>query len=216
MLKKPYYLLEKRGVNRYYLINANSEAYLAIEGVFFAPYQGKKKADSRLKEVTQDLRVLKITPVILATIKSLADTAPLGEVENNMGYKEKRYPPVLATAVKDSMRAYYDRAKAQYDLSQVPLTFEFHDTHENKVIKELIAEGFELLSVEKEGSAVDTVTLMKSSPLGTLRFLQIVAAGRNGSIVSSASTYTIDVPLAKLIVKEVERNLSKEDSHDKH
>jgi hypothetical protein len=218
VLKDPYILLEKRGVNRYYLIMANNFPYLAIEGVYLTPYKAKNKPDSRLKEVTQDLRLLKISPPVLWAIKQLAESTKTGEVVNNMGYAEPRYEPVKIANVKSKMKSYMDKAVKGLDPSEVGVvTFTFPDRTANDVVNALVDEGCEVLCIEKEGSAVDSNILVKSSSLGTMRIFSIVTAGRVDTVVSGATTFTIDIPLAKLIVKEAERDLSKGDkTNDKH
>jgi hypothetical protein len=141
MLKFPFELLEKRGINRYYTLNVNDVDYLAVESVLQMSKDARKVNSKLPKEFTQGLKVLPLTAPMLFLLLQFTRSATLGEKEDTFGDLEPIYAPLQMPMVK---------TQADELFASVDKNFYFADSVENPTITSLIDnEGFELYCVEE-------------------------------------------------------------------
>jgi hypothetical protein len=189
MLKKPYELLEKRGINRYYTLKVNDIDYLAVETVLEAK-EGKKKS-----EFSQALKVLPLTAPMLFLLLQFTKADFKGEKEDTFGDKEPIYAPLEMPIIK---------TQADELFAKVDKNFYFADNVENKTISSLIDnEGFELYCVEEHSKHLRSSWLVYTNERGLLRLTEILTAGKEGfGNVIATNSYALDrTILVKLFAK---------------
>ena len=185
MLKFPFELLEKRGINRYYTLKVNEIDYLAVESVVEMPKEARKDNSKLPKEFTQGLKVLPLTAPMLFLLLQFTRNDFKGEKEDVFGDLEPTYAPLEMTQIK---------TQADDLFASVEKNFYFADSVENSTIKSLIDnEGFELYCVEEHSKHLRSSFLVYTNERGLLRITEVITAGKDGfGNVISTNSYALD------------------------
>ena len=208
MLKKPYKLVFKKGINRYYTLGINDEKFLAIETVVNVPKPARLRGMA--KEFTQALKLLPLSSPILYMLMAFNMIDGVEEVENELGFKEQRYPLIDIAALRDMIKKYLDEHKNDIDASLFN-RYSFVDSVNNDFVKALIGQGYNILFVDKEGSKTNTIWLVRSSILGGVRLFELITSGGDGfDVLLHSTTYSLDIPLIKEIMGTI---ATKEELH---
>lgn len=195
MLKFPFELLEKRGMNRYYTLHVNEVDYLAIESVVEMPKEARKQNGKLPKEFSQGLKVIPLTAPMLFLLLQFVKTEFLVEKEDVFGDKEPTYAPLEVTKIK---------ASAEELFNKVEKNFYFTDTVDNTTIKSMVDnEGFELYCVEEHSKHLRSSWLIYTNERGLLRITEVITAGKEGfGNVIATTSYALD---RRILVKLFEK-----------
>jgi hypothetical protein len=195
MLKYPFELLEKRGINRYYTLKVNDIDYLAVESVVEMPKEARKDNSKLPKEFTQGLKVLPLTAPMLFLLLQFTRNEFKGEKEDAFGDLEPTYAPLEMIQIK---------TQADELFAEVEKNFYFADSVENSTVKSLIDnEGFELYCVEEHSKHLRSSWLVYTNERGLLRLTEVITAGKEGfGNVITANSYALD---RKILVKLFEK-----------
>jgi hypothetical protein len=199
MLKFPFEILEKRGINRYYTLNVNESDYLAVETVLEMPKEARKQNSKLPKEFTQALKILPLTAPMLFLLLQFTRSASVGEKEDTFGDLEPIYSPLQMPTVK---------TQADELFANVEKNFYFADSVENKTITSLIDnEGFELYCVEEHSKHLRSSWLVYTNERGLLRITEIITAGKEGfGNVISTNSYSLDRAILVKLFEKLKKN----------
>jgi hypothetical protein len=193
MLKKPYLLLEKRGLNRYYTLKVNDIDYLATETIV-EMNEGKKKG-----EFTQALKLLPLTAPMLMLLLNFARREIFGEKEDAFGDKEEVYTPLGLGFIKQQAHDLF---------KDVDKNFEFVDSVDNPTIKSYIEnDGFELYCLEQQSKHMYSSWLIYSNERGLLRIMEVITAGKEGfNNVIATNSYVLDRSILVSLFEQLRKN----------
>lgn len=201
MLPKPYSLVNKLGINRYYTLDVNDMTYIAIESIVGVPKNIRPKGVKA--EFTQALKLLPLHSPIVMLLGIVMNLNSNGKRVNKMGFEEDFYDLLNLDAIRELIKKYYDDHKDEMDNSHKE-RFLFPDTVPNDAVENFISTGYNILFVDKEGSRTHTVWLVTTSDLGDVRFLELVLSGPNGyDFLLQTTTYVFDVPLIKSLMSKI-------------
>lgn len=207
MLQKPFRLLNRVDLNRYYVMELDDyNRYLATEGIFFL----RKNAGAKPKERTQTLKLLRLSAPVLGLFIGYFQIQPTEEREYN-GIKEKIYPRMDLTPVKrwinELMESQEDLKDGQYTGITTP------DAYDNITVRALEQEGYELFAVIEEGSRTDTVLMVKQNPLGIFRIAELVLTGQEEKTTVSMNTHTFNKDIVVRVIENLDNFSSKLTNH---
>jgi hypothetical protein len=199
MLKFPFELLEKRGINRYYTLNVNEIDYLAVETVLEMSKDARKVNSKLPKEFTQALKILPLTAPMLFLLLQFTRSPNLGEKEDTFGDLEPVYSPLQMPMVK---------TQADELFASVEKNFYFADSVENPTITSLIDnEGFELYCVEEHSKHLRSSWLVYTNERGLLRITEVITAGKEGfGNVISTNSYVLDRSILVKLFDKLKKN----------
>ena len=199
MLKFPFELLEKRGINRYYTLKVNEVDYLAIESVVDMPKDARKQNTKLPKEFTQGLKVIPLTAPMLFLLLQFTKADFVADKEDVFGDKEPTYAPLEMTIIK---------TQADELFADVEKNFYFADSVENSTIKSLIDnEGFELYTVEEHSKHLRSSWLVYTNERGLLRLTEVITAGKEGfGNVISTNSYALDRSILVKLFEKLRKN----------
>jgi hypothetical protein len=199
MLKFPFELLEKRGINRYYTLNVNEIDYLAVETVLEMSKDARKINSKLPKEFTQALKILPLTAPMLFLLLQFTRSPNLGEKEDTFGDLEPVYSPLQMSMVK---------TQADELFASVEKNFYFADSVENPTITSLIDnEGFELYCVEEHSKHLRSSWLVYTNERGLLRITEVITAGKEGfGSVISTNSYVLDRSILVKLFEKLKKN----------
>lgn len=201
MLPKPYSLIDKIGINRYYTLDVNDMTYVAVESVVNVPKKIRPKGVKA--EFTQALKLLPLHSPIVMFLSVMMNLNSNGKRVNKMGFEEDFYDLVDIDALRGLIKNYYDTHKDEMDDSHKD-RFLFPDTIQNDAVKNFISTGYNILFVDKEGSRTHTIWLVTTSDLGDVRFLELIVSGPNGyDFLLQTTTYVFDIPLIKSLMSKI-------------
>ena len=199
MLKFPFELLEKRGINRYYTLNVNNVDYLAVESVVEMPKDARKENSKLPKEFTQGLKILPLTAPMLFLLLQFTKADFKGEKEDTFGDKEPTYTPLEMMTIK---------TQAEELFKQVDKNFYFADSVENPTITSLINnEGFELYCVEEHSKHLRSSWLVYTNERGLLRITEVITAGKEGfGSVIATNSYALNRDILVKLFEKLRKN----------
>jgi hypothetical protein len=199
MLKFPFELLEKRGINRYYTLNVNDVDYLAVESILQMSKDAREVNSKLPKEFTQGLKVLPLTAPMLFLLLQFTRSATLGEKEDTFGDLEPIYSPLQMPMVK---------TQADELFASVDKNFYFADSVENPTITSLIDnEGFELYCVEEHSKHMRSSWLVYTNERGLLRITEVITAGKQGfGSVIATNSYALDRSILVKLFEKLKKN----------
>jgi hypothetical protein len=199
MLKFPFELLEKRGINRYYTLNVNEIDYLTVETVLEMSKDARKINSKLPKEFTQALKILPLTAPMLFLLLQFTRSPNLGEKEDTFGDLEPVYSPLQMSMVK---------TQADELFASVEKNFYFADSVENPTITSLIDnEGFELYCVEEHSKHLRSSWLVYTNERGLLRITEVITAGKEGfGSVISTNSYVLDRSILVKLFEKLKKN----------
>lgn len=218
MLAKPFKLIHKIDINRYYHVMFDPyNQFVVTESIFYLRHNPNAKP----KEKTQALKMLRLSAPVLSLVIGYAGLPPI-EKDKGAG-PENFYPKMDLSPVKEWINTLIESQKDLKDGQFQGITTP--DTYENETIKALVEkEGFEILGVLDEGSRTDTVLLVKQNALGVLKIIEAVVSGKEEKSVVSVQTHVFNVDICKKLVdsfahpstkksnKELEKELEEEQS----
>ena len=166
MLKKPFKLIDSVDINNYYIFydTMNQVPYIATETAL--KYGRKFK-----KEFTQGIKIMPLQSFMLNVFLKVAQNKDFVEVEKAWGVeKEKEY------AILDirKIRAEFNRLLNKNKISGGVVSFT--EMPKNKVIIELMEEGYYPLAVEKLGIK-ENVYLVKTTKSGNVCVFTVLLGG---------------------------------------
>ena len=196
MLKYPYKLIDKKGINKYYLTNINDQNYLAIESIVKLPKDLRTKKSS--SEFTQGLKVIHLSAPLLLLLLRFSETKPIGEEKNVFDETEPIYSILDVQEVKQKAYDLFKNSGVE--------RYAFPDTVENEVVEALKREGYELFMTEKESNHLHINWLIYPSKQGNLRLYEVITAGMDGfDYTISLHTYNLDIGIVKKLLQEIKK-----------
>lgn len=199
MLKFPFELLDKRGINRYYTLKVNDIDYLAIESVVEMPKEARKENSKLPKEFTQGLKILPLTAPMLFLLLQFTRNEFKGDKEDAFGDLEPTYAPLEMIQIKQ---------QADDLFKSVERNFYFADNVENPTIESLIKnEDFELYCIEEHSKHLRSSWLVYTNERGLLRLTEVVTAGKEGfGNVIATNSYALDRSILVKLFEKLRRN----------
>lgn len=204
MLKKPFKLIHKVDINRYYTVEFDRyNRYLATESIFLL----KNTATAKPKERTQAMKLLRLSAPILGLFVGYYEL-PVEEQKEKSGVIEKYYPHLDLKPIKEwineLIESQEDLKEGQYGGITTP------DDYDNPTVKGMLEEGFEILGVIEEGSRTDTLLLVKQNPLGIFRVAELILTGKEtGKSLVSMTTHTYNKEIAMKVIENLDSFSSK-------
>jgi hypothetical protein len=197
MLKEPYKLILKKGINRYYTLKVNNVDYFATETVVKLDKEAKK--NSQYKEFTQALKVLPLTAPILFLIIAFLKNETLGEKEDTFGDKEMHFKKLDVTKVKD---------RAFELFSKVENNYHFPDIIDNPTIDTLTKkDSYEIYCAEEHSKHVFSTWLVYTSERGLLRLHEVITSGDDGfKNVLGFNSYVLDKEIALELISKIKND----------
>lgn len=194
MLSKPYKLIHKVDINKYYVMELDGyNQYLAIESIFYLRNQPKAKP----KEKTQGLKLLRFSAPVLALMASYTEVEELERTVLH-GKEEIKYKKIDISAIRNWLNDIMQDSDELKD--STTLSISAPETYENDTVKALQMEGFEVFGVIQEGSRTDTVLMVKQNPLGIFRILELVLTGKEEKSLVTANTFTFNKEIAEKVI----------------
>jgi hypothetical protein len=196
MLKKPFRLLHKVDINRYYVVEFDRyNRFIATESIFFV----KNNPNAKPKEMTQGMKLLRLSAPVLGLLVGYYEL-PVEREESKNDTVEKYYPKMdlnpLREWINQLIESQADLKEGQYGGITTP------SEYDNPTVKALIEEGYEIIGVLEEGSRTDTVLLVKQNPLGIFRIAELILSGKEtGKSVVSLTTHTFNKEIAMKILE---------------
>ena len=198
MLKHPYKLLNKQGINRYYTLNVNNAEYLAIESVVKLPKKSKTKEN--YTEFSQGLKVLPLSAPMLYLLLRFSNTKEVGKRKDITGHNEKVYEKLNIEELKKEAKEFFSKAGSNYI---------FDGTADNETVKSLVTtDEFSLFFIEPESKHVLHYWLVYTNDTGLIRLYDVITFGReNGSKnVISLTSYALDREIVQKLFEKLEKN----------
>jgi hypothetical protein len=209
MLKKPFKLIHKIDINRYYVVEFDRyNRYITTESIFFF----KNNPNAKPKEMTQGIKMLRLSAPVLGILVGYYEL-PV-EVETKRDKHIERYYPrmnidPIRKWIMSLLESQEDLKDGQYQGITTP------ETYDNPTVKALIEEGFEMVGVIAEGSRTDTVILLKQNPLGIFRVAELVLTGKEtGKSVVSLTTHTFNKDIAVKILDDLDNFRTKKSNKE--
>lgn len=199
MLKKPFKLIHKVDINRYYVVEFDRyNRFIATESIFFV----KNNATAKPKEMTQGMKLLRLSAPILGLLVGYYELPVEREEKKDIGI-EKFYPRMdldpIRVWINELIESQGDLKEGQYGGITTPTEYD------NPTVKALVDEGYEIMGVLEEGSRTDTVLLVKQNPLGIFRVAELVLTGKEtGKSVVSLTTHTFNKDIAVKILDDLD------------
>ena len=199
MLKKPFKLIHKVDINRYYVVEFDRyNRFIATESIFFV----KNNPTAKPKEMTQGMKLLRLSAPILGLLVGYFEL-PVEREEIKDKHTERYYPKINLDPIRkwimDLIESQEDLKEGQYGGITTPTEYE------NPTVTALIEEGYEIIGVIEEGSRTDTVLLVKQNPLGIFRVAELVLTGKEtGKSVVSLTTHTFNKDIAVKILNDLD------------
>jgi hypothetical protein len=196
MLRKPFRLLHKVDINRYYVVEFDRyNRFIATESIFFV----KNNPNAKPKEMTQGMKLLRLSAPVLGLLVGYYEL-PVEREESKNDTVEKYYPKMdlnpLREWINQLIESQADLKEGQYGGITTP------SEYDNPTVKALIEEGYEIIGVLEEGSRTDTVLLVKQNPLGIFRIAELILSGKEtGKSVVSLTTHTFNKEIAMKILE---------------
>jgi hypothetical protein len=196
MLKKPFRLLHKVDINRYYVVEFDRyNRFIATESIFFV----KNNPNAKPKEMTQGMKLLRLSAPVLGLLVGYYEL-PVEREESKNDTVEKYYPKMDLNPIREwinqLIESQADLKEGQYGGITTP------SEYDNPTVKALIEEGYEVIGVLEEGSRTDTVLLVKQNPLGIFRIAELILSGKEtGKSVVSLTTHTFNKEIAMKILE---------------
>jgi hypothetical protein len=196
MLKKPFRLLHKVDINRYYVVEFDRyNRFIATESIFFV----KNNPNAKPKEMTQGMKLLRLSAPVLGLLVGYYEL-PVEREESKNDTVEKYYPRMDLNPIREwinqLIESQEDLKEGQYGGITTP------SEYDNPTVKALIEEGYEIIGVLEEGSRTDTILLVKQNPLGIFRIAELVLTGKEtGKSVVSLTTHTFNKEIAMKILE---------------
>ena len=199
MLKKPFKLIHKVDINRYYVVEFDRyNRFIATESIFFV----KNNPTAKPKEMTQGMKLLRLSAPILGLLVGYYELPVEREEKKDIGI-EKFYPRMdldpIRVWINELIESQGDVKEGQYGGITTPTEYD------NPTVKALVDEGYEIMGVLEEGSRTDTVLLVKQNPLGIFRVAELVLTGKEtGKSVVSLTTHTFNKDIAVKILDDLD------------
>jgi len=196
MLRKPFRLLHKVDINRYYVVEFDRyNRFIATESIFFV----KNNPNAKPKEMTQGMKLLRLSAPVLGLLVGYYEL-PVEREESKNDTVEKYYPKMDLNPIREwinqLIESQADLKEGQYGGITTP------SEYDNPTVKALIEEGYEVIGVLEEGSRTDTVLLVKQNPLGIFRIAELILSGKEtGKSVVSLTTHTFNKEIAMKILE---------------
>jgi hypothetical protein len=202
MLKKPYELLLKKEINRYYLLPLPDTNMVAVETVMKT-----KGWFGREKEFSVALDMIPINSGLLAIFLEFIKLEPNGEktIADDMP-SEKLYPSLNVKPIREKLK------KIAKDIDT---NFSYTGVTSNDTVKEIIEEGYQMLGVQTIGSHAREAWLFKTNDFGTLHVMRVFLHGKKTvDSVGFAKLNLFDQELVKLILEKITSKKFMEESND--
>jgi len=199
MLKKPFKLIHRVDINRYYVVEFDRyNRFIATESIFFV----KNNPSAKPKEMTQGMKLLRLSAPVLGLLVGYYEL-PVEREEKKEAGVEKFYPKMnldpIRAWIQSLIESQEDLKEGQYGGITTPTEYD------NPTVKALIEEGYEIIGVVEEGSRTDTVLLVKQNPLGIFRIAELILTGKEtGKSVVSLTTHTFNKEIAMKILKDLD------------
>jgi hypothetical protein len=189
MLKKPYRLIHKIDLNRYYILAIDPiNKFLATETI--VPFHtGDKK---KTQEFSQALKLFRMSAPVLATLVTFDQLPNISEVKG-----EELYPTIQFSTVRENLLdliKQHGNEDPQFQSISIP------EAYDNAVVTSLVEEGCEIIGVIREGSRTDTVLLMKQTNIGIIRFYEVIVSGADKKTVISFITHTFNKEVVRRVL----------------
>lgn len=202
MLKKPYELLLKKEINRYYLLPLPDVNMVAVETVMRT-----RGWFGREKEFSVALDMIPISSGLLAIFLEFIKLEPIGEktIADDMP-SEKIYGSLNIKPIREKLK------KIAKDIDT---NFNYTGVTSNDTVKEIIEEGYQMLGVQTIGSHAREVWLVKTNDFGTLHVMRVFLHGKKTvDSVGFAKLNLFDQELVKLILEKITSKKFMEESND--
>jgi hypothetical protein len=202
MLKKPYQLLLKKEINRYYLLPLPDSNMVAVETVMTT-----RGLFGKEKEFSVALDMIPINSGLLATFLEFIKVKPIGEkkITDDMP-SEKLYPSLNIKPIREKLKKI---------TKNMDTNFNYHGIPSNDTVKSLLEEGYQMLGVQTIGSHAREVWLIKTNDFGTLHVLRVFLHGKNTvDSVGFAKLNLFDQELVKKILEKITNKKFMEESND--
>lgn len=199
MLKKPFKLIHRVDINRYYVVELDRyNRFIATESIFFL----KNNPSAKPKEMTQGMKLLRLSAPVLGLLVGYYELPVTEEKKTDQGV-EKYYPKInldpIRKWINELIETQEDLKEGQYGGITTPTEYD------NPTVKALLEEGYEIIGVIEEGSRTDTVLLVKQNPLGIFRIAELVLTGKEtGKSVVSLTTHTYNKDIAVKVLNDLD------------
>lgn len=192
MLKKPYKKIHDIELNNYYLLDTADTTFLATESVL--PY----KRLFRKGEFTTAIKMLPLNSNILYAFAKVLMLTKTGESEAKDGIEKEEYFQILdVKSVRNELKSIVASADVENH------KFDYQKPVHNETIKQLLLEGYELLTTEIIGTYMRKHWLMRSDKNGVVRVVEATLGGKPASAkVVDIKFHTVNRNIITKILKE--------------
>lgn len=170
MLKKPYKKFYQLDQNSYYTLQTGDTQFLVTET--YLPY----KRIFRFGEFTTAIKMLPLNSPILMLLIEFIKLKKVGESEEKEGLEVEEYFEILdVKAVRNKLKEIVD------DLETGNHRFDYRKPAHNETVKQLILEGYTLLTTEVIGTYMRKQWLTRSDKNGVIRIVEVSLGGKPAS-----------------------------------
>lgn len=202
MLKKPYELLLKKEINRYYLLPLPDVNMVAVETVMKT-----RGWFGREKDLTVALDMIPLNSALLAVFLEFLNLKQVGEkVISDDIPAEIIYANIDIKPIRNKLKKL---------ASGIDTNFVYGGIPSNDTVKELISEGYQMVGTHNIGSHAREVWLMKSNDFGVLHVMRVFLHGKKGvDSVAYAKLSLFDKELVQSIISKITNKKFEEEQND--
>jgi hypothetical protein len=195
MLKQPFRKIYEIELNNYYTLDTSDTRFLVVESIL--PYKKLFKKG----EFTIALKMLPINSNILYALSKVLELKKIGEAEPKGGGEKEEYFQILdVKSVRDDLKDIVESADIENH------KFDYRKPVHNETIKQLLLEGYELLTTEVLGTYMRKHWLMRTDKNGVVRIVEATLGGKPQSAkVVDIKFHTLNRNIIVELIKTYEK-----------